>query len=347
MPLIQRHYEAIDALSLCRGALGVSSTSLSVLRALASFLPKVPEDTPQGYLVWPSNQALAERANGMEERTLRRHLSKLVEIGLIQRNDSPNGKRYAVRIRKSVVMAFGFDLTPLAERCEELKSLANESQAKSEEYAAHKTAIRALLHQIEATVVNFPEETAQATRLLLRRKTSAANLLEAIENLRTWIGASLPHPSILTVSNSQNVRHQQKTEKESYMLKEEEAAEINDCNGIGTQEQITLSDCLEAASESIAFSPTPVRTWNDLCRLGTTLAPMIGIRPELFAHARTAMGHLSASLSVLFIIQKGTKIGRPAAYYRKLAQLAENGAFSLFSMVRGATEARFSAANSL
>jgi hypothetical protein len=47
------------------------------------------------HIVFPSNRVLAFRADKMKEPTLRRHLQKLVEAGLIIRRDSPNGKRYA------------------------------------------------------------------------------------------------------------------------------------------------------------------------------------------------------------------------------------------------------------
>lgn len=46
-------------------------------------------------IVWPSNEQLMARANGMPATTLRRHLAVLVDCGLIIRRDSPNGKRFA------------------------------------------------------------------------------------------------------------------------------------------------------------------------------------------------------------------------------------------------------------
>ncbi|WP_371328623.1 helix-turn-helix domain-containing protein [Shinella sp. HZN7] len=60
--------------------------------------------------------------------TLRRHLAALVEAGLIERRDSPNGKRYAHRGRGGEIgAAFGFSLAPLLARAGELVPLATRS----------------------------------------------------------------------------------------------------------------------------------------------------------------------------------------------------------------------------
>lgn len=345
---LRPYLDALDAIASCRCALGITATTVSVLRALVSFLPKNPESDLQAHLVWPSNEALAERANGMDERTLRRHLTKLVETRLITRNASPNGKRFALRLRKMVVAAFGFDLSPLLVRGDELRLMSEAERSHSEDCAAHKAMIRALLHRIEKSPHHrLPEERAQEIRRLLRCKIDASTLAGLVDTLQTHVAdVALVTPD-LTATYSQNDRHQQKTEKDSYLLSPKTVEPRTDANTTTDETDISLMDCLEAVSESLTFSQSPVRTWNDLNRLGTELAPMIGIGPELLNHARIAMGHLVASLSVLCVIQKGSRICQPAAYFRRLAQRAETGAFSLKSMLYGANTRRFAAANSV
>ena len=62
--------------------------------------------------------------------TLRRHLAALVELGLIIRRDSPNGKRYARKGEGGEIEeAFGFDLSPLVARAAEFQRLAAEAKA--------------------------------------------------------------------------------------------------------------------------------------------------------------------------------------------------------------------------
>ncbi len=67
----------------------------------------------------------------MPASTLRRLLAVLVEVGLIVRRDSPNGKRYARKGRGGgITLAFGFDLAPLVVRAEEFERLAQEIEAE-------------------------------------------------------------------------------------------------------------------------------------------------------------------------------------------------------------------------
>src|SRR5262244_2820439 len=78
-----------------RQALGATDRALTILQALLSFHPEIALEADSELVVWPSNEQLMARANGMPPTTLRRHLAVLVDCGLIVRRDSPNGKRYA------------------------------------------------------------------------------------------------------------------------------------------------------------------------------------------------------------------------------------------------------------
>src|SRR5690606_16844658 len=100
--------------------------ALGVLNALLSFHPDTDLVEGEGLVVFPSNAQLALRAHGMAPATLRRHLSVLVECGLIVRRDSPNGKRYARKDQGGEIsQAFGFDLTPLLARAQEFERMAD------------------------------------------------------------------------------------------------------------------------------------------------------------------------------------------------------------------------------
>lgn len=82
-------------------------------------------------MVFPSNNQLSLRAHGIAGTTLRRHFAVLVDAGLIERRDSPNGKRYAHRGRGGEIeAAVGFSLAPLLARASELASLAQQVAAE-------------------------------------------------------------------------------------------------------------------------------------------------------------------------------------------------------------------------
>lgn len=117
--------------SLCeaRALIGISDRALVVLNALLTFYPQSALSEAGGLVVFPSNVQLSLRAHGMAPATLRRHLSALVETGLIFRKDSPNGKRYARKARTAGAgeggEAFGFSLAPLVVRAQEFDAMAD------------------------------------------------------------------------------------------------------------------------------------------------------------------------------------------------------------------------------
>ena len=350
-------WDVLDALAACRTKFGLTSASITVLRALLSFLPKTQDQRSDLFLVWPSNEALAKRADGMDERTLRRHLARLSEASLIERRGSPNGKRFALRYKSAVVAAYGFTLSPLFARKSEILETAEAVRLETEFRDVERAHILDLLHQLGTQRLHSGEpmlsvESDREIRKLLRRSIPATELTNIKESLAELVEPSAPDIVVMSASNSQNDRHHQKTDKESLESVGEHEEKPSVITGSKAEappntrvDDLTLEDCLEATSESAAFSPEPVRTWRDLIKLGETLAPMIGIGSELMDHVRRAMGPLAASLSVLCLVQRSDKINRPGAYLRALALKADAGEFSLNSLVRFAKRSRFAAVN--
>lgn len=114
-----------------RSRLGISDRALSLLNALLSFYPKSELLGADNLIVFPSNEQLSLRAHGMAEATIRRHLAALIEAGLLVRRDSANGKRFARRGSEGKIgEAFGFSLSPLLLRAEEIRGLAAEVVAE-------------------------------------------------------------------------------------------------------------------------------------------------------------------------------------------------------------------------
>lgn len=352
---VQQLWRLLDALALCRAQYGLATNSLSVLRALISFLPKDRTHEHSPIVVWPSNQTLAERADGMDERTLRRHLAKLCEAGLIERKSSSNGKRFALRIRKAIVSAFGFSIQPLLSRATEILQASDEARVLEDQIFTTRKLILNLLFTLREGAYDALSDIEEAEiRRQLRRNTSLADLMTTKLKLEQIQMVDISATTDLSASNSQNDRHQQNTKKE--YLDSVTPNQTTDIDPVvpatssptpssdGSLD-LTLQDCLEAATESITFAQQPVRTWSDLVRLADTLAPMIGIERELADHTRRAMGPLPAAISILCLIQRGEQIHKPAAYLRKLAMLAEDGLYSLKSLVRMAQRHRFAAVN--
>ena len=127
-------WEVLRELAAARVAFGLSDRDLTVLQALVSFhQATILGGNDSELIVHPSNKAICERLNGMPCSTMRRHLSNLVQTGFVVRRDSPNGKRYARRYGDEKV-AFGFDLSPLVRRFQEVCEAAETVRAAEERY---------------------------------------------------------------------------------------------------------------------------------------------------------------------------------------------------------------------
>ncbi len=105
---------------------GLSDRDFAVLDALLTFHRSDTLSADGDLIVFPSNRAFAERAHGMSESTLRRrHLAALVDAGVVGRQDSPDGKRYAARNGDGIIVrAFDFDLSPLLGRASKIPCAA-------------------------------------------------------------------------------------------------------------------------------------------------------------------------------------------------------------------------------
>jgi replication initiation protein RepC len=135
-------WKLLRGVSEARDTLGISDRALVVLNALLTFYPQTELAEANGLVVFPSNAQLSLRAYGMAPATLRRHLSALVEAGLIFRKDSPNGKRFSRKARfpsgeragegADGREAFGFNISPLIARASEIEALAQ--QVREERY---------------------------------------------------------------------------------------------------------------------------------------------------------------------------------------------------------------------
>jgi replication initiation protein RepC len=160
------------ALTEAKEPLGVTDRALSVLHALLSFHQETALTLPAsaskaaeggslapGLVVFPSNKELSIRAHGMAPATLRRHLACLVDAGLIIRRDSPNGKRFARRGQGGAIEdAFGFDLTPLVARAEEIENLAEEVRAENRAMALLREKITLTRRDIAKMIATGIEE---------------------------------------------------------------------------------------------------------------------------------------------------------------------------------------------
>nr|UVY99372.1 replication initiation protein RepC [Agrobacterium fabrum] len=147
--VIANKWQVFQHIRESRELIGATDRSLSILNALLTFHPEITLTGGAELVVWPSNEQLMARANGMPATTLRRHLAVLVDCGLIIRRDSPNGKRFARKGRGGEIkQAYGFDLSPIVARSEEFRDMAQEVQVEKTAFRVAKERLTLLRRDI-------------------------------------------------------------------------------------------------------------------------------------------------------------------------------------------------------
>lgn len=236
------------ALCEARTRLGITDRALAVMNALLSFYPKNELCAEDCLIVFPSNAQLSLRSHGMAEQTIRRHLSALIDAGLLSRRDSANGKRFVRRSRAGGPdEAFGFSLAPLLARADEIERLAAEVEAERIYLSSMRERLTICRRDIAKLITAALNEgtpgdwdaAVSAYRAILAalpRKPDAdllVNALEEMEVLRQNIFNQLEiqiKAQNLSGSACQNERQQQNSEFDSITESEPRSEGIRDEN---------------------------------------------------------------------------------------------------------------------
>ena len=358
-------WELLRELSKAQAAFGVSERDLTVLQGLLSFFPDDALGGNAEMVVFPSNKAICERLNGMPCSTMRRHLARLVEAGLLQRRDSPNGKRY-VRKHGEDRVAFGFDLSPLYCQSEEIARAA-EAVREAEERVRRLREVVSLMRRDLAALAEFGDEMqpglgfwdqlrdkAVLTARALRRKLSIEDLaayradLEALlDQARNIIDG--PETEEMNTNDAQFERHHHNSNKESIDLepaleKSGAAAGVPDVDtnepvaDVDEQDtrhlpKIPLHLVIAACPSLKTFYQGEIRHWHQLFDAACHVRPAMGISASAWEEAQRFMGPEQASIVVAAMLERFADIRSPGGYLRALTTKAAAGEFSCGPMV--------------
>ena len=293
------------ALRDARCAYGLKPGHIQTLQALMSFLRP-----GQGETVFASNLEICRRTGGVDERTLRRHIDRFVDLGFIVRHDSPNRKRYRVRSSSGESLSFGLSLSPLLARSEEFVAKAEALENTRRDMRFLRKQLLAILAQIH----NLAPDMAllKGVHNALRRKLTECEYhaligeaTAALDDLSTAVDMAIPMN--LSANDGQIVRHQSKSEKEDKDL--EHALPLQTPN---------IALLTAVCSEAAAFAHEPMRNWGEVERHARKLAPMMGIRPETFEAASQKAGSEKAATAIFVSLQLGARIRNLAAYFHSI-----------------------------
>lgn len=320
----ERHI-VVDLLRKAAPLLGLKAPVITTLDAMLSCLPPKRNH----HTVFASNATLSFRRNGISDRTIRRHVALLMEIGLLERNDSPNRKRFMrSNSEEGTALRFGFDLAPLFDRLAEIAHIAAEAVRNIEHMAYLKCHLRALASKQLADRPDDP--LAQDVLKTLRRKLSIEELKTMLQTLdHTEIETPICNnvddtPSLeaakLTASNGQNVRHHHKSNKE---LIDKKAA----------PDDISVDDIVSACPEVAEFSLRKIRTEADVIAHARSLAPMVGIDAPTYGQAIAVLDPMRAALAVWIVVKFHERVRNAGAYFRAITSGARSHNFDPYSLI--------------
>lgn len=191
--IAQSKWQLLKVIENIREPLGLKGTSISLLRAMISFIrvDHVDAARDEGHVCFASNASLAKRAH-VSIQTVERHITKLVSLGLLTRRSSGNGKRWARRDRKgSILLATGLSLLPLAERHPEFLRMAQDYQDFKNELGRLRDMCSAALAKLKAHLM--PENAGHSiftkARNLLRRQPDKQALSDLLAELTVEISS--------------------------------------------------------------------------------------------------------------------------------------------------------------
>ena len=302
----------------------------------------------RGLMVWPSNEHVSRRT-GLVERTIRKCVSELVRLAVLEPVDSANRKRFAVRAENGDVLdAFGFNLAPLYARRQEWTALLMQQRVEREarsrlfdEVTMNRKAVEealrgastlgvdvaAAVHDLVNLIRRTPrrghggllEPLLVSWRALRTRAEEAFNLGSDSHTDSGYVGVSCRH-----IETNKNPS----TESCKADIRNERAAKPG---------HVPSVPLLVEACPAIKDYDRNIGRVEDITRLGRYLRASIGAHPDAWAEAEEALGAPMAASLVIYVLQLTaddgssghSRIRNPGGLYRDLVRRASGGTFNL------------------
>ncbi|MBZ4691246.1 MAG: plasmid replication protein RepC-5b [Cereibacter sp.] len=305
-------------------AFGLKPKVMQTLAALLSCLKP-----GKGTICFASNNELQRRLAGVSDKTIRRHIAELAAAGVLQRHDSPNGKRYSSRDPLSgEVEAYGIDLSPMIQKAPLWESALAELDIESGRIRHCRTKLLARLARIDAH--GDIQIDTDAIRKILRRKSVTCQDIEglldaaekalgsvedsALPSSKTAATADPSEQPQMSASGGQNDRDHSMSETED---KETDCSQANGATTSTTVGEV-LGKLHRACNDAMQFALEPIGSWQGIHRHAKMLAPMIGIDQSLIEAARMRLGDDQAALSIIAMVQLQPRVRNMQAYFRSL-----------------------------
>ena len=341
-------------LTEAKAAFGLPDGTLTVLQALLAFHTETAltlDSEDPSIVVFPSNRELSIRANGVPESTLRRHLARLVAVGLIARRDSPNGKRFVRRGGEGETTAFGFDLAPFI-------ASKDRTEAAAAEIRAHAARLRMLREKItllrrdcagaiaalgEAGAGQVEEFAAELARLStpIRRalRDKVEGFMGGLEALADRLDKAMAAVEIVAANeeiggfgaqNERYIQNQNQTAQDSEPASEKAGGERH----VAPVRTFPLSLIVRTFPTLAGYARGGrIDRAGDLVDAANLARSALGVSPDAWRDAQEAMGQGDAAIAVAAMLERSGEITSAGGYLRALTAKARAGEFSTGPLV--------------
>jgi replication initiation protein RepC len=323
-------FALIETLSQAASLLGIGPSVVATVDALLSCLP--PKRNHD--MVYASNATLVLKRKGISDRTLRRHLAQLVDLELVMRVDSPNGKRYSKRDPSmGTAIRFGLSIAPLFAAYDRLVALAQKRAAEKAKASYLRTKLRSAIRHLDYLNLS---DIADDARKVLRRQLTVDQLESWLKDLESQVpqikDITVEAPlsaEEMSVSNGQNVRHQQKSKKENTEKTREQVTTLQP----SPEQTLSLEQLTQACPEASSFLISPLSSSEDVIAHARRLAPMIGIDRHCYESAEGHFGPLGTALTIWGLLERQQQIFRFGAYFRSITSGSRRQTFDPWKLI--------------
>lgn len=362
--------QCLAAFKRASAPLGLSATARDLVDQLMAF--SQPQDWREGArpIVWPSNETLAH-ALALSERSVRRLLAQLIAAGIVVAVDSPQGRRWGRRDAQGRIReAFGFDLSPLAQRFEEFLAIAEASRAERARQALWRrrlTIASKAIRQIAETALELgltdrdwrawlQQALASAGGASMRLEAAVRALEEERRQGEALLREALERPVEKDLRESGRPDMDDRlitttTERESGFGKEDRQGIGNGPSagasptGAGQEEDdpddeeeppaFTPAFVLRIAPPLKRWLPSARPTWGEVVEAADRLRRELGVSQNAWAEACQVLGRYGAATAIAVIAAKRAEISAPGGYLRGMVARARKGELYLVRSLHG------------